>query len=284
MLTRIDRVVLAVPDADAAAARWMALLDAEPAGDDRVRPLAARRTRLRLGTGWVELFEPDGAGAIADAVAARGPHLYAAGAATPSFHDLLAHIEGKGVTPVRFGSQALVDAGEGLRVLLSPDEPQPALGLIDHFYESTLLVPDAVATTRRVTALFDLDPAPFVEIASPKYGYHGTLTLFRPGDLHRFEIITPTDTTKTMGRFFAKAGPVLYMCFAETDRLVEIEARAKARGDGHTPVRPAGRDPAKTADEVFLHPASLGGMMLGLSRRTMAWTWSGAPERVSPVA
>jgi hypothetical protein len=35
-----------------------------------------------------------------------------------------------------------------------------------------------------------------------------------------------------------------------------------------------------TADNLFIHPKALGGMMLGVSRATHAWTWSGHPERV----
>lgn len=283
MLTRIDRAVLAVPDADAAAARWIALLDAEPAGTDSVTPLAARRTRLRVGRGWVELLQPDGAGPVDDAVKGRGPHLFAAGAASPTLSDLLARLEGKGLDVARFGDQAFTDAGEGLRIVLSPDEDLPPVGAIDTFYEATLLVADAATTTARVADLFGLDPAPFVPIKSDNYGYDGTLTLFRPNILHRFEIITPTDPAKTMGRYFGKFGASLYMCFAETDQLPLIERRAAERGDGITPLRPADRPAHLTSDQTFLHPPSLGGMMLGMSRPTMAWTWSGAPERVSAV-
>jgi hypothetical protein len=82
-----------------------------------------------------------------------------------------------------------------------------------------------------------------------------------------------------MGRFFARAGAAFYMAFAESGALAAIEARARERGDGITlvpPERPAGR----AADTAFLHPPALGGMMLGLSRPTMAWQWSGHPERV----
>jgi hypothetical protein len=38
------------------------------------------------------------------------------------------------------------------------------------------------------------------------------------------------------------------------------------------------------ADQIWLHPATLGGMMLGLSRPSMAWSWSGSPERVTEVS
>jgi hypothetical protein len=287
MLTRIDRVQLAVPDRAAAAARWTALLDAEPAGEDAVKALGARRASLRLGRGWIELLEPDGAGPLDDAVRRRGPHLFAAGAATPELAALRAHLRGQGIAPVEAAGQLYLTpeqaGGFGLRLVASTDRELAPVGLIDTLYEATVLVPDAAAATRACAARFALDPAPFVPISSPKYGYGGTLTLFHPDRLHRFEIVTPTDPTKTMGRFFGRFGPGLYMAFAETGRLPEIEDRARARGDGFTPVRPIDRPTALTSDEVFLHPPTLGGMMLGLSRPTMAWTWSGRPERVVPV-
>ena len=53
MLTRIDRVQLAVPDLSSAADGWVALLGAEPAGEDHCAALGARRLRLRLGSGWI---------------------------------------------------------------------------------------------------------------------------------------------------------------------------------------------------------------------------------------
>jgi hypothetical protein len=71
------------------------------------------------------------------------------------------------------------------------------------------------------------------------------------------------------------------MAFAESHALGAIEARARERGVGHTPEPPPeGREGG--ADTVFLHPDALGGMMLGLSRPTQAWQWSGHPERVEP--
>src|SRR5688500_17285683 len=83
MLTRVDRVQVAVADRPAAASAWASLLGAEMAGEDVVGPLGARRTSLRLGNGWVELLEPDGAGGpVAEALAERGrPHLFAGGVA-----------------------------------------------------------------------------------------------------------------------------------------------------------------------------------------------------------
>lgn len=290
VLEAIDRLQMAVPDADRVAALWQEILGAEPAGRDRVAALAARRLSLRLGRGWVELLEPDGAGPLADAVALRGAHMFAAGAATRDLPALLAHLRAQGCAPVEEGGQAFLDPAAsgiaGLRLVLSPAQDLPPAGDIDFLYEATLLAPDHQGDTARFARLFGLVADSFVPITSDRFGYTGTLTLFDRDRLHRFEVIAPTDMTATMGRFLGRMGPVLYMAFAETARLSEIEQRIAARHPdrpGMTVDRPAGRAAGVIADQIWVHPPTLGGMMLGLSRPSMAWSWSGHPERVEEV-
>lgn len=286
MLKRIDRVQMAVPDRRAVASRWSELLGAEPAGEDHVAVLGALRTRLRIGNGFVELLEPDGTGRIGDAVAKRGAHLYAAGVATDDVSALVAHLRSKGIDAAQEGGQAFVDpaaAGEvGFRVVVSSDEEHAPVGDVDFFYETTLLVGDAKAAAECCARIFALQPEAFVPIDSKHYGYAGTLTLFDRDQLGRFEVIAPNDPRKTMGRFFSRVGEAFYMAFAESHALGAIEARARELGVGHTPEPPTeGRD--GDAHTLFLHPSALGGMMLGLSRPTQAWQWSGHPERVQPA-
>lgn len=289
MLERVDRVQMAVPDAAAASANWERVLGAEHESGDRVACLGAKRTTWRVGNGRVEFLEPDGAGAVQDALAAKGgPHLFAAGVSTPDVDELVGHILKQNVSVTKEGAQAYLgaaDAGDfGLQVVISREEELPRVGVLDGFYETTLLVSDAPGRVQRCADIFGLDTGNFVPISSDEYGYDGTLTLFQPNRLHRWEIITPTNTEKTMGRFFAKFGECYYMAFAESDELPAIEAQAKAEGLGHTPVRPRDRAANQSADTVFLHPPTLGGMMLGISRRTMAWSWSGQPDKVEPVS
>ena len=271
MLRRIDRVQLAVPDREVVAKAWSSLLGAEHDGDDRVNCLGASRTRLRVGTGWVELLEPDGAGIVDDAVRRRGGHLFAAGGATDDISELVARLQANGVAPDVEGGQAFLDAGHGLRLVLTPDDPLPAVGAIDEFYEVTNLVADAEAAAASHAELLGLHPSFFEPVSSNEYGYAGTLTLFHPERLHRIEVIHPHAEEKTMGRFFAKHGESLYMCFAESGELGAVAERARDAGAGITPVED---------HTLFIHPQALGGTMLGLSRRTYAWTWSGHPERV----
>jgi hypothetical protein len=288
MLSRIDRIQLAVPDAPAAAKGWVGLLGAELAGQDRINGLGAIRHRLRAGTGFVELLVPDGPGPVADAVAERGTHLYAAGAATPDLGALAAHLKARGISPLAEAGQFHLteqDTGiDGLRMVLSADEALPQVGDIDFFYEATILSDDTAGITRKLNALFGLDERNYTEIVSEVFGYRGTLTLFEKDKLHRLEVIEPTVSGTTMDRYFRKFGQSLYMAFAETKAINRIAERAAAAGAGFTLDRPEDRPAHLPSDQLWLHPKTLGGMMLGLSRPSMAWSWSGHPERVEAVA
>jgi hypothetical protein len=276
VLTRIDRVVLAVPDRAPVAQAWRDLLGAEPDTDDKVGALGARRTRLRLGTGRVDLLEADGAGPVQDAVARRAGHLYAAGAATADVRAVLVALQQRGVDhTVAEDDEVWVDAGHGLRMVVGVHDALPAVGRVDELYEVTNLVDDADVAVPAFADLFGLDRSAFEPIASTEYGYAGALTLFDPERLHRVEVIHPHDGAKTMGRYYAKHGESLYMCFAETGELAGITETLRERGAPHTPVGD---------HTTFVHPQALGGAMVGLSRRTYAWTWSGHPERVESIA
>jgi len=286
MLEAMERVVLAAPDGPSAGAGWERILGAEPAGDAARPALGAHAHLWRLGDGWVEVLTPDGPGMVADALKSRGgPHLFAGGFTTPDLDAFERHLATAGVTPIQDGDRLLLDAAAtgipGLRILVSRHRPRPdPVGLIDTFYELSDLVADAPAATARAASVFGLDAGAFVPITSKPFGYSGSLTLFDCNRLDRLEIITPDRPGTTLQRFFERIGGGLYMCFAESGQLAEIERRATEASAGFTAVpEPAARD-ALGAHTLFLHPGTLGGMMLGLSRRTYAWTWSGYPDRV----
>jgi hypothetical protein len=286
MLAAVDRIQLAVPDRRAAAAPFARLLDAAVTAEDALAPLAARRTTLTAGRAAIELLEPDGAGPVADHLAAAGPGLFAAGFAVSDLAALRHRLIERRVDFAEADGQLLLGpeatGGTGLRCVLSPLRDGPvAPGLLTHLYEVTNLVDDWEAATAHYTDLFDLAPERFCPIASPEYGYRGTLTMFEPRDrLDRIEVITPSDAAKTMGRFMAKRGPSLYMCFAEAPDLGLIRDRLQA----HAPHHWTGSTHASVPDTLFIHPQALGGVMLGVSRTTVGWTWSGHPERVVATA
>lgn len=280
MLTRIDRVQVIVADRNSTAGAYRRLLAAEVAGEDRVHVLGAQRTVLRLGSSEIELLEPDGAGPVADFCSHTKGGLFAAGLATPDIAGLRAHLQRAGV-PLAEEAGQIFAAHEalgvpGLQVVISCERDQPAVGLARRLYETTLLVPDFGTAAEKVAMNFALDHTHFVPIRSAEFGYDGVLTLFRPDHLDRIEVVTPYDAAKTMGRFFAKRGPCLYMCYCEADDLTPIRERLRE----HAPNEWTGPHDPAAPDNLFIHPSALGGMMLGVSRTTFAWTWSGHPERV----
>lgn len=288
MLTEIDRVLLATPDAAGAADKWRSLLGAAEVGRDRVDSLSARRITLRVGTSDVELLEPDGAGLVADELKRRGrAHLFAAGASSPHAGSAAHLAERSGADVQAYGDAYLVTIeieGAPIRFVISKESHRYPAGDIDFLYEATVLAADQAEAVDRIAHTFALDKSHFTTITSETFGYTGVLTLFREGALHRFEVITPTDMTKTMGRYYTRERASFYMTFGESAAMADIERMALVSKVGMTVDRPATRDATKTADQLWLHPPSLGGMMLGISRPTMAWRWSGHPERVEEIA
>jgi len=287
MLERIDRLQLIVADPEKAASGWQRILGAEKETEDKIQCLSCTRHTYRIGTSRLEFLQPDGAGIAADALSARGPHLFGAGISTKDMQGLSAHLGNQNIDTLSENGQLFlspaVTGGFGMQVVISEDEPLPQIGQIDFLYEVTLLVDQVDKKAAHMAQLFGLDQSHFVPITSSNYGYEGSLTLFNAGKLHRFEMIYPEDAQKTMGRFFNKMGQCYYMAFAESSALSEIEEKVKQDGDGHT-VTPPNKAASRVPDSLFIHPPSLGGMMLGISRPTMAWSWSGHPEWVEEIS
>ncbi len=285
MLTNIDRVQLAVENRKEAAQGWITLLGAEHVRDDKIACLGALRSVYQVGSSEVEFLEADGTGAVDASLKNRGrPHLFAAGVATPDLDALIAHIEGTGASVTKEGDHGYVtysEAGQNdLRFIVSERMEREPVGLIDRLYEATILETPCQPLIDQVTNLFGLNADHYSRITSDHFKYDGYLTLFHPDELDRFEIISPTSPETTMGRFYGRQGRAYYMSFAETPHILEIEARAKEAGAGLTIDRPEGRPETQMADQMWLHPPALGGMMLGLSRPSRAWHWSGRPDRV----
>jgi hypothetical protein len=280
MLTRIDRVLLTAHDAAAVASRWVQLLDAQQLREETVPTLVARRIVLGVGDAEVEVLQPTGEGPVARHLASGGGP-FAAGVATRNIHRMRRRFAEAGIVPTQFGQQFLVDGGRlgvpGLSVVVSPHVERPRYGLLSNLYEVTHLTGNPNAAAAALARMFGLKPRNFVPIHSAAYGYDGVLTLFDPDALHRIETINPFDRTKTMGRYFDRFGPKLYMCYGETDRLAELRERVKQ----HAANDWTGSD--TDPNGLFVHPRALGGVMLGVSRETHAWTWSGRPDRVKPL-
>ena len=282
MLERVDRVQLAVRDRQAAARTFGEVLGAEPLRDGRSAHLGASRLILALGSSEVELCEPSGPGPAAEHLAAKGEGLMTAGFSTRDMAALRANLERHGCRFTSEATQIYLEPSEtfGMRVVLTPDAARPPVGLVTHLYEVTnTLLSDWRAAADRYTRIFGLDPSRFSPIASERFGYGGTLALFNPEDrLDRIELSQVTRAESAMGRWAAKRGDSLYMCYVEADDLRPITERLTARGARFTP---RGPDPATERDGLWIHPSALCGLLLGVSRTTVGWEWSGQPARVA---
>ena len=285
MLREVDRLLVATPDSERAATAWRSILGAEEVLRERATSLAAVRRVIRVGRSDIEFLEPDGAGPVAEALSRRGrAHVFAAGASASDPDAVAKTAKAAGAKVEADGARHLVTLqieGAPIRFVISPEEERAPAGRLDFLYEATVLAADQAGAVAKIRDAFGLDEKVFTTITSEIFGYTGVLTLFRAGQLHRFEVITPIERDKTMGRYHAREGACFYMGFAEAPDLIDIEKRI-APG-GLTIDRPEGRRDDQSPDQIWIHPPTLGGVMLGVSRPTMAWMWSGHPERVAAL-
>ncbi len=282
MLERVDRVQLAVKDRKSAAQTFTDILGAEAVAESESAYLAALRTVLALGESEVELCEPVGPGPARDHLERWGEGLMTAGFTVADVVALRQRWQAAGVSFAQDDEQCYLPASEtaGMPVVISPLRQRRRVGLVTHLYEVTnTIVSDWRAAADRYTRLFGLDPARFSPITSERFGYVGTLTLFDPPRrLDRIEISQVVDPERAMGRWVAKRGDSLYMGYVETDDVAAILGRLAARRGRFTP---RGGDAARERDGLWIHPSALCGLLLGVSRTTVAWEWSGRPELVA---
>lgn len=278
MLKRVDRVQIAVADLDPAERVAAAVLGAETLRRDKVAPLCARRATMQTGASLVELLQPDGAGPVQEFVDRWGSGLFAAGFSVDDLDAAARHFDRRGARFERAAGQLLVDpsATLGMRVVISPKHERAPVGLIKWIYEVTNVVDNWRAAADKYAGLFALDAAKFVPIESKDFGYAGVLTMYDwPARLDRIEIAEITKPDLAMGRFHGKRGNSLYMFFVETDDVGAIARRIEAAGSKANVWRHDEAGPA----EMFIHPNQFLGVLVGVSRTEVAWSWSGDPER-----
>lgn len=285
----VDRITMVVTDREAVAKCWQDILQAEVVGQRYSALMGGQASMLAFGSSLVELVEPDETGVAADSLSRAGgrSHLFAAGIAVSDLMSLRANLLAHEISYEVDDGQLLLfpDAigVDGLHLTINGIQARAKVGLADYLYEATLLTDQVDQVCDRIKTVLNNNGEAFVPIQSQKFGYSGQLTLFRSGHLHRIEVIHPNKPGTTMQRFHQKFGQSLYMAFCESEDILEIERRALDNGAGVTVDRPADRADDQMPDQLWLHPSALGGMMLGVSRPTRAWNWSGAPERVQPV-
>ncbi|MGI8925052.1 MAG: VOC family protein [Tepidiformaceae bacterium] len=281
MLTSVDRIQLVVADREAAVETWAALFGAEKLSEGGSRLLNAHRTTVRAGSTDFEFLQPAGPGRLQHWAERWGQGLYGVGFSTPDIGALARHFDSERVTyDDEKGRLVLADEQtHGMPTTISQDETREPVGHIRHAYEVTNPVADWQDTAALYTRIFGLDPTRYSAIRSERFGYEGTLTLFDPpAKLDRIEI-TQTWGDGAMNRFFQKRGPSLYMCYIETDDVMALAERLRARNARFS----QGEDRAAEVG-LFIHPTTLNGMLMGVSRTDHAWVWSGHPELAGPGA
>lgn len=281
MISYVDRVQIVVPNREAATRQWEALFGAVKISDGESRFLAAHITTVQAGTSLFEFLEPSGPGVVQEWQRKWGQGLYGVGFATPDMDAVKRHFVSQKVRTVEERGELFLDHDQthGMPTVIVPETARDRVGTISHLYEVTNPVVDWQATSALYTRLFGLDPTRYSAIESKLYGYRGTLTLFDPpARLDRIEI-TETWGDMAMDRFFKKRGPSLYMCYVETDDVPALAERLRAAGARFTDSEDR---PPETG--LFIHPSSLFGMLMGVSRKDFAWVWSGRPELAGPGA
>jgi len=138
------------------------------------------------------------------------------------------------------------------------------------------LVNDFVAAASGIAQLAPSDLAAL----QPGEPVARVIGMARMARLDRIELSQVVDPSSAMGRWVARRGDSLYMCYLECDDVPALVARLAARGARFTP---RGADPARERDGLWIHPGALHGLLLGVSRPTLAWQWSGRPELVAPA-
>ena len=276
MLTYVDRVQIAVRDRAAAESTFRDLLGAEKLREDSSALNNASRSVMQAGATEFELLQPTGDGPVQAQLDRWGEGLLTAGFSAANLSKLCERLSERGVAWTEEGEQVYIEADQtpGLRMVLTQERERTHVGLISYLYEITNLIDDHAAAASFYADTFDLDASRFSPLASEQYGYTGQLTLFDPPDrLDRIELSQINDASKAMGRFFGKRGQSIYMCYAETDDVGAVVEQLKRRD-----ARWAGRSADPNPEGLFIHPSSLHGVLMGVSRTNLAWNWSGRPE------
>ncbi len=274
MLERVDRLQLAVRDRSEAVGTFRDILGAQEVRQDRVTALNADRTVMQAGECEFELLQPAGDGPVARYLERWHEGIYAAGFSTRDVSAVARRLNDAGVVFQQEGGQLFIDADQtrGMPTVISASAQRQRVGLITWLYEVTNIVEDHQEAAAFYASAFGLDAARFAPIRSEEFGYVGTLTLFEPpARLDRIELTQITQPSLAMGRFFARRGPSIYMCFVETDDVSAIGRRLEARGARYAAA-------TRETGTIFIHPTALHGMLMGVSVTNMAWTWSGRPE------
>ncbi len=285
MLDRVDRVQVVVNSAETAAGTFNRLLGTEVVDKKSSQYLSAKRTILAFGESEIELCEPDGAGIAADYLATRGEGLMSAGLSCAKLDHLKSRIQSLNFKVFEDGDQFYLPGEEhyGIPFVISETVPRNRVGPVSFLFEVTnTLLSDWRKVATHYAGLFGLHPRRFCPISSEQFGYDGTLTMFDPPNrLDRLELSEVTRQDVHMARFTERFGDSLYMCSCETHDIENLVNRFLEAGVRWTP---RGKSKENERDGFWTHPRDLHGLLMGVSRTTVPWGFSGRPEFMDPPA
>jgi len=266
---------LAVRDRGEAAVTFADVLGAKTVREDELRVFGAARTVVQAGESEFELLEPTGEGPVAAHLERWGEGIFAAGFSTDDPAALARRMDDRRLNFREEGGQMFIEPEQtrSMRTVITRSSERERVGLMKWLYEVTNIVDDHKEAASFYAEAFGLDASRFSPIKSEQWGYTGTLTLFDPpARLDRIELTQITEPSLAMGRFYARRGPSIYMCYVETEDMGAMRQRLETRGSRYT----AGREDG--GGNMWVHPTALHGMLMGVSRTNLAWTWSGRPE------
>lgn len=288
MLKRVDRILVAVNDLDKAEGNYQDILGATRIEDFRSDYLNANIRRLALGSSEVELCTPSGQGPVQTHLEQFGEGLIRGGVTTDDLTSFHQYLKDHKVGCIEADGRLYPEASDlyNLPLVVSSESTVPRQrvpGPIEFLYELTLVLRSDWRDV--ATAFVDrlgVKREEMVDMNNSRFGYVGALMMFEPQQqrLDRIELSEAHDEAFPMGRFSRKRGDALYMCYVETDDIADVIQRLDSRK--HPWISRSGS--SKERDGLWIPPNVLNGVLIGVSRTSHAWQWSGHPEWVQPLA
>jgi catechol 2,3-dioxygenase-like lactoylglutathione lyase family enzyme len=285
MLNSVDRILVAVRDLDQAEENYREVLGAQYLDELVSDHLNARGRRLVIGESTVELWTPQGAGPVSDHLESFGEGLFFGGVSTASLSEYQRLLAEQGIRFAEADGRLYLGTEDlyGMPLVVSEAAPRVrANGPVSFLYELTMVLrTDWREVADCYARKLGLQRDKAVDITFARFGYEGTLLMFAPDLLDRIELAEAHDPKFAMGRFSGKRGDALYMCYIETDDLPDVIRRLEARKEKWTRRTDTGKP---EQDGLWIHPSALNGVLLGVSRTSLAWGWSGSPEKVQEIS
>ena len=283
MLDYVDRILVAVRSLDDAERNYSNILAASKIEDFESSWMNARVRRMALGSTQVELCQPLGEGVVQAHLDQWGEGLMFGGVSTSDLDAFEAQLAKGKVQFNKSDGRLYLEPADlhGLPLVVSSTQKHlRGDGPIEFLYELTMVLrspwEDVAA---RYSEGLGLQPERNVGITFERFGYVGTLMMFDADRLDRIELSEAHDPAFAMGRFSAKRGDAFYMCYVQTDDLADVIARLEKNGQRYTR-----RTQTPTErDGLWIHPSALNGVLMGVSRHSLAWQWSGRPDRVQAL-